>query len=233
MKYDIILFDADGTLFDFARSEREAIIETFCSLGLEPDDEMVDTYSRINDSLWKKLERGEIEKKVLFYHRFELFFEQYGVEADPKRTAEIYMNRLAQKGFLLDGARDLCERLYGKKRLYIVTNGAEFVQRSRYAVSGIGKYFEEAFISDVIGHQKPSLKFFEYVESHIPDYDREKTLIVGDSLSSDMQGGIAAGIDTCWFNPERKTAPDVIAEQLTYVAHDMETVYQIVMGGEE
>ena len=232
MKYEILLFDADGTLFDFLRSEREAIIETFREIGLDPDDEMVETYSRINDSLWKRLERGEIEKHVLFYHRFELFFAQYGVVADPKQTAEIYMHRLAQKGYLLDGARELCERLYGKCRLYIVTNGAEYVQRSRYAVSGIGKYFEEAFISDVIGHQKPSIRFFEYVGSHIPNYDRAKVLIVGDSLSSDMSGGIAAGIDTCWFNPEGKSAPREIAEKLTYVAHDMDAVYRIAMGEE-
>lgn len=232
MKYQFILFDADGTLFDFLRSEKEAIAETFRSLGLAVDDEMIETYSRINDSLWKKLERGEIEKKVLFYHRFELFFAQYGVVADPKETAQVYMHRLAQKGYLLDGARELCERLYGKKKLYIVTNGAEYVQRSRYAVSGIGKYFEEAFISDVIGYQKPSVKFFEHVEKHIPNYERSKALIVGDSLSSDMAGGIAAGIDTCWFNPERKTAPEEMAEKLTFVAHDMDEIYRFIMEDE-
>ena len=113
-----------------------------------------------------------------------------------------------------------------------MTNGAEFVQRNRYAVSGIGKYFEEAFISDVIGHQKPSLKFFEYVEAHIPDYDRASTLIVGDSLSSDMKGGIGAGIDTCWFNPDGKTAPEEMAKKLTFVARDMDEIYRFIMGEE-
>ncbi len=232
MRYDTILFDADETLLDFHRSEREAIDEALRSFEIHGNEEMLLTYSEINQSLWKKLERGEIEKKVLFYRRFELFLERYGIVADPHELAACYMTLLAKKGYLLEGAEALCRRLMGKARLYIVTNGTEFIQRGRYAVSGIEDYFEEVFISDVVGAEKPSVKFFDYVARRIPDFSRERTLIVGDSLTSDMQGGVNFGIDTCWYNPKGKDCSDALAGKLTHVAGSFDEIYDFIVLGE-
>ena len=233
LKYDTILFDADGTLFDFLKSEREAIIETFLSLGITPDDAMVSRYSQINDGLWKMLERGEIEKNVLLYRRFELFFEEYHIEADAQETAKRYMNALSQKCFLLDCAEELCRRLSECFRLYIVTNGVEFIQQTRYERSGLGRYFQDIFISGVIGYEKPSEKYFEYVAKRVPSFDPKRTVIVGDSLTSDMRGGLAAGIDTCWYNPQGKPLPEEMRGKLTFVAHSMDEIYDYVTGGEK
>ncbi len=231
MKYTTILFDADGTLFDFLRAEDEALRETLRIYNIEPDDEKVSVYSAINDSLWKALERGEIEKNVLRYRRFEMFCEKYNFVCDYKKIAETYTSRLATKGCLIDGARELCDSLSGKVKMYIVTNGIDFVQKGRMAVSGMDKYFEEVFISESIGYEKPDVRYFEFVEKGIPNFSKRDALIVGDSLTSDIKGGIAFGIDTCWYNPNKKSTPENM--EITYIADSFDNIYSIITGDGE
>ena len=232
LKYDIVLFDADGTLLDFAKSEREAVMEALSAMDVELVCGMLEEYSRINDSFWKMLERGEIEKKELFYRRFEVFFEKYGIKKDPHKMADTYMRILSEKGYLLDGAFELCKELSGKVRMYIVTNGTEFIQRGRQKRSGISQFFEGVFISDCIGFEKPRIEFFEYVENSIENFSKERTLIVGDSLTSDIAGGINFGIDTCWYDPKGKTAPAEMADKITYIVSDFSEVKNIIMQGD-
>lgn len=231
MKYNTVLFDADGTLFDFHRSEYEALNDALRAFGIMPDDVITQTYSAINDSLWKMLERGEIEKQILLYHRFELLAERFGFSYDAKAMAKEYMDNLSRKGYLIDGAGELCRKLYGRVRMYIVTNGVEYIQKRRYAESGIAVYFSDAFISGVIGSEKPSRDYFDYVASHIPDFDIGKTLIVGDSLTSDIAGGIAYGLDTCWFNPKHKEKPSDM--DITFVTDNYREIYRIITGESE
>lgn len=207
VKYKTILFDADGTLLDFERSEKEALYDAMRMHDIEPSEEKRLIYCEINDSLWKMLERGEIEKQVLLYRRFELFLEAIGLERDGRKMADDYMNSLSTKGYLLDGADALCEYLSKRAKLYIVTNGVEFIQKGRWARCDTRKYFEDFFISGVIGAEKPNPEYFEYVSAHIEGFEKESTLIVGDSLTSDIRGGINYGIDTCWYNPTGKSAP--------------------------
>lgn len=226
MKYDRILFDADGTLLNFLKSEKEAICGAMARFGVILDDEQVRAYSRINDGMWKLLERGEIEKPTLFWRRFEIFCKEYGFDVDPMRLSEIYFDELSQKGYFLDGAEALCESLVGKVRMAIVTNGDRRVQKSRYAICGLSRFMEGHFISDEIGYEKPDPRFFLAVERALPDFDRSRTLIVGDSLTSDIRGGIAFGIDTCWYNPNRKEIPQDM--NVTYVAHSFDEVYRII-----
>ncbi len=227
-KYTTILFDADGTLLDFERSEREAISEAMVRYGIEPTDENVRMYSEINDGLWKQLERGEIEKSELIYRRFELLFERLLVSASAYDMCEDYMSIISTKGYVLEGAEQMCRELFGKFKLYIVTNGAQRVQLGRYAVCRIDRYFDGLFISDVIGHQKPSVKFFEYVAEHIEGFDRSRTLIVGDSLTSDMRGGLNFGIDCCWYNPSGAERPADM--NITYEAKSFAEITDFIMG---
>ena len=228
MRYDIVLFDADGTLLDFHRSEREAVKEALAMSGIDADSEMIQKYSEINDGLWKMLERKEIERSVLLYRRFEIFCEYYGYCADAKKIALDYMNTLATKGYLLDGAEKLLQSLSGKVKMYIVTNGVEFIQRERYARTGIGKFFDGLFISEAIGFNKPDARYFEYVAEHIQGFERSRALVVGDSLTSDIRGGINAGIDTCWYNPDGKANTADVCPDFT--AYDFDSVYNIIAG---
>ncbi len=226
MKYQTILMDADGTLFDFLRGESEAIRDAMTLNGIEPDDEKVATYSRINDSLWKALERGEIEKKVLYYHRFELFAEHYGLTLDPHKMASDYMARLATKGYLYDGAMELCRALSQTADIYIVTNGAAMIQAGRFERSGLLPYLKGVFISDPIGAEKPSTVYFDYVASHIEGFDPRRAVIVGDSLTSDIRGGINYGIDTVWYAPTGKEAP--VDMTITCVARHYDDIYRFI-----
>lgn len=228
MRYDFVLFDADGTLLDFLRSEDEAVREAMEISGIEPTDDKVRLYSTINDGLWKMLERGEIEKKVLLYRRFELLLEQLGVQADAKKMARDYMNILSTKAYVLDGVTEMCEKLLGKVKMYIVTNGVEFIQTGRYARCDIKKYFDGVFISDVVGWEKPAVEYFEYVAERIDGFDKSRAVIVGDSLTSDMQGGINFGIDTCWYNPKGKALPENM--KLTHVTDNFVEMTDFILG---
>ncbi len=227
-KYKTVLFDADGTLLDFARSEQAAFVGAMAMQGYTVGEDEYAAYSEINDSLWKRLEKGEIEKSYLLYRRFEMLCERYGYIADANKISNDYIDVLSTKGYLLSGAYELLQKLYGNVRMYIITNGVEKVQRGRYARTGIENFFEGLFISETIGFYKPDARYFEYVRSHIKDFDAHSTLIVGDSLSSDIKGGNNAALDTCWYNPRRLKQTDVATP--TYTAFDFNEVYRIISG---
>jgi 2-haloacid dehalogenase len=231
VKYKFLLFDADGTLLDFAKSEAEALREMLSNNGIRNDDATVELYSGINDSLWKLLEKGEIDKQTLLVRRFELLLEALSIEGDPVLMAREYEDKLSTKGYVLEGVEEMCQALYGRAKMYIVTNGLEKVQKGRYAVCGIDKYFENAFISDVIGFQKPSVHYFEYVAKNIKDFDKSSTLIIGDSLSSDIKGGLNFGIDTCWYNPKGAKAPEDMG--ITFVAKSFDEVLNFIINNGE
>lgn len=228
MRYDFLLFDADGTLLDFLKSEHEALCDVLKINGIQPTDDKVKLYSGINDSLWKLLERGEIEKKTLLVRRFELLLEALGENADARKMSVDYASKLSEKGYLLEGAEQMCQALYGKARMFIVTNGLEMVQRGRYARCGIDRYFEKIFISDKIGFQKPSVHFFESVAASVEGFEKSRALIIGDSLTSDMRGGLNFGIDTCWYNPDGKQCPSDM--KLTHISNTFEDVIQFILG---
>lgn len=226
MKYTTILFDADDTLFDFGAAEHEAITSVLRGYGLPSGNDVISEYSRINLGFWKMLERGEIKKDELKIRRFEAFCEHFGFRVNATDMAHAYMDALSKQNQLKDGSIEICERLYGKCRLYIITNGIKFIQEGRFSRSPIRKYFENVFISETVGYDKPSVKYFEAVAEAIPDFDKEKTLVVGDSLTSDIKGGINFGLDTCWFNPNGKARPEGM--EITYEIKSLDEIYDIV-----
>lgn len=226
MPYKIALIDADNTLLDFSKSEHHALCDCLTARGLPCHKEITDRYAAINDFYWKQLERGLVTREALRALRFETFFKEFGFDADPVSMADDYMMTLATKSYLMDGALDFCRQLYGKCRLYLITNGNTIVQKGRFDPSPLAPLFEACFISEEMGCAKPEKAYFDKVTASIPDFDPAHTLVIGDSLSSDIQGGINAGLDTCWFNPSRKPRPSDVP--MTYMAHTFDEIKEII-----
>ena len=199
-----VLFDLDDTLLDFHRAEAEAIRHTLKEIGIDPTDENVDSYSKINRSCWAKLETGEYTRDEVLHRRFDMLFDSLGVTGDSHETQKLYEYRLSLGAYYLDGAEELLDALHGKYKLYIVTNGIISVQSRRIKDSGIGKYFEKIFVSEKIGYNKPDKRFFNAAFAEIPNFKHEETVIVGDILTSDILGGKNSGIKTVYFNPNCK-----------------------------
>ena len=227
-KYEFLLLDADETLFDFPRAEREALCDALRTMGISSNDEMISKYSEINDRHWKMLERGEISKSELRIARFAELCRHYSFDVDVSRLAVAYTDALATKGYLFPHALEVCRALAAHCKLYIITNGIASVQRGRLEPSPLRAFIEELFISEEIGAEKPDIAYFNAVAAKIPHFDRKKALVVGDSLSSDMRGGIGAGIDTCWFNPKNKTSPAELP--ITYTIRTLEELIPLVLG---
>ncbi len=230
-KYKWLLFDADNTLLDFSLAEKCALVATLRGAHLPDGDEIVAAYSEINDSMWKMLERGEITKERLRTLRFERFCLHFGFGADPLYLADSYVENLKSNSQLCEGAEELCRSLFGKYKLYIITNGILEVQRARFGGSAICKYFEHTFVSDEIGVEKPSPLFFDAVASAIDGFDCKQALVIGDSLSSDIRGGINYGIDTCWYNPAKKAKPDGM--DITYTVERLRDIETLLEGVDE
>ena len=207
MGYRFALFDADNTLLDFTAAEEHAIKDCLSARGLPTDHVTIALYSSINDGHWKRLEQGLTTRDRLRVDRFADFFLGIGYDGDPMAMANDYMEALSRQTQLMDGALDLIMSLHGHCGLYIVTNGITSVQTRRFGGCPLAKFFDACFISEQMGCAKPEKRFFDQVAAAIPDFTPRNALVIGDSLSSDIRGGINAGLDTCWFNPEGKNAP--------------------------
>lgn len=204
-RYKIILWDVDQTLLDFTKSEDYALRNTFEHFGIQINSETVALYSGINDSYWKRLERGEVTKQEVLLGRFYTLFECLSIDAiDVPDFASAYQKALGSVYFYRDDSYRLCLELKKDYRQYVVTNGVTWTQRNKLRLAGFDKIMDDIFISEEIGSPKPFRDFFEKCFDKIPDFDKEKTIIVGDSLTSDMLGGNRAGISCCWYNPEEK-----------------------------
>ena len=217
-----VLFDLDDTLFDFHKAEKIALTKTLVHFGIDPTEETLALYSTINAAHWKRLELGEISREEVKVGRYRELFKTIGVECDPVKATAYYESMLAIGHYFMPGAPELLEVLYGKYRLYIVSNGTAKVQEGRIGSSGIAKYMDGIFISQVLGANKPDKQFFDICFAEIPDFSLSETVIIGDSLSSDIKGGINAGITTVWFNPkgienDNDIKPDYTIKELSEV----------------
>ena len=207
---EFLFIDLDDTILDFHKAEQVALSKTLETFGLEPNEQVVSRYSQINKSYWERLERKEVTREYLLVHRFADLFTEYGIAVDPVLCARTYEKNLGTGHYFLPGAYEAVEALSKKYKLYLASNGTSHVQAGRIESADIARFFEGIFISQEIGVNKPDVEYFDRCFARIPGFDKEKAMIVGDSLSSDILGGKQAGILTCWVNPTGKTAPDHI-----------------------
>ena len=200
--YDIVLLDADETVYDFKRAEKTAVSRTLSAFGVEPSDGVIGIYSEGNLWCWKALERGDISREELKPLRFRMLFERIGAApVDYEAVNAMYESELSQCGFMLPGATEFVKKLHEEYdvRIYMATNGLTIPQTGRYIRSGIDRYVDGIYISEQVGASKPDPAYFDYIFADLGVTDRSRTIILGDSLTSDMQGGRNAGITTCRY----------------------------------
>lgn len=214
--YTSLFLDLDNTLLDFSAAEAHAVRKVLKLHGLPHDDATVALYSDINRSYWESFERGEIPREAIFEGRFKTLFEKLGAAGDTAKISKDYCLNLSEGYFKVDGADEILTYLKARGyKLYAATNGISLTQYKRIRGSGLDKYFNGIFVSEDTGHQKPEKEYYDYIIEKIPEKNRENILIIGDSQSSDILGGINAGLDACWYNPENHTAKYPSKYQIT------------------
>ena len=223
-----ILWDVDGTLLDFIAAEKAAIKTLFGEFNLgQCSDEMIKRYSEINKTYWQRLERGEITKQEVLVGRFKEFFKAEGIDISVvEEFNSLYQLRLGDTIVYHDDSLEIIKSLQGRVRQYIVSNGTVEAQSKKLRLSGLGELVDGIFLSEHIGVEKPNIEFFDKVLEEIKPAYRSSILIVGDSLTSDIQGGNNAGIVTCWYNPLGDKAPDKY--RIDYEISDLHQIYEII-----
>lgn len=214
MRYDVILMDIDNTLLDFHAGTKESLISLLAGFGLELTKEREARFHVINDKLWTAYEHGEIPKSAIFERRFAEFLGEMGIETDPLEANETYAKGLQQSAVLMPGCMELLNALHGKCRLFAVTNGVVTTQTPRLEKAGFAPYFEQIFISEAMGCKKPETAFFDKCFDAIGPVDKSRCIILGDSLTSDMQGGRNAGIATCYLGSNPDDRCDYVISEL-------------------
>lgn len=208
---EFLFLDLDDTILDFKKAERIAVRQAISEAGVEATEEVCTRYSEINLLHWQMLERGEITREQVLVNRFAALFEELGHSVNPEAVARNYERLLGIGHYYLPGAEETVKQvLFGKYRLFLASNGTARVQHSRLTSADLYPYFEKIFVSEDIGFNKPSREYFDGCFRQIPDFDPARALMVGDSLTSDILGGINADLRTCWVNPRGNKAPDHI-----------------------
>lgn len=210
---EYLFLDLDDTILDFHKAERIALSKTLRDFGLEPRDEVLNLYHIINRQHWERLERGELTREQVLVGRYATLFRELGMQVDAVAVTRAYEKNLGIGHYFLPGAEEAVQHLHKKYRLFLASNGTASVQHSRMTSAGLYPYFEKVFISQDIGHNKPSKEYFDGCIAQIPGFEPGKAMMVGDSLTSDIKGGLNAGMHTCWINPSHQPArADIPAE---------------------
>jgi 2-haloacid dehalogenase len=228
VRYTHLLFDLDHTLLDSHESERLAYAHTMATIGLPDPDAHFDRYVAINQAMWRAVEAGDIEPGQVRHRRFEQFITEVGVDADPNAMADAFVFGLGNFGDLYDGAREVLESLASRTTLAMITNGLSEVQRARIERLGLAPYFHTVIISSEVGVTKPRREIFDLAFVGLGNPAAEATLMIGDSLTSDIAGGRNAGIDTCWYNPRGLPRGD--DEPITHEIRELDGIEAIVTG---
>ena len=229
--YRFLLLDADHTLLDFDYDMYVAFERMYKEAGLQTQKaytkEIHDIYEACNNVWWHRFEQRACTKQALYHGRFQDFLQQTGLSYDPVKLNHLYFKKLAQTGTAYAGAATLMRCLSAHYECDIITNGNASSQPGRLKNSGLAPYYNTIFVSETVGVGKPDRRYFQYVFQQIPDFDPDKALVIGDSLSSDIQGAVNAGIDSLWYNPKRLPRP--LAPACTYEAADYLEILSLLL----
>ena len=219
---EFLFLDLDDTILDFKKAEYIAIGKTIAEFGVEPTEEIRHRYHLINKWHWEQLELGKMTRAQVLENRFRVLFEEQGIQVDAARVARAYEKNLGTGHWFLPGAEEAVDALHKKYRLFLASNGTASVQKGRMTSANLYRFFETVFVSQEIGHNKPAKEYFDACFARIPGFDPEKCIMVGDSLTSDIRGGINAGIRTVWVNPTHAPGrPDIVPD------YEIESISQL------
>lgn len=223
---EFLFLDLDDTILDFHKAERIAISKTIRDFGIEPTGEVLTLYHRINKTHWEMLERGELTRAEVLLNRFAVLFRELGKEADAAACARAYEKNLSVGHYFLPGAEEAVASLSKKYRLFLASNGTASVQKGRLTSANLYRFFEQVFISQELGYNKPSKAYFDACFARIPGFDPEKAVMVGDSLTSDILGGKNAGIATVWVNPGHAPCGGIRPDYEIEALHQLEALLE-------
>ena len=210
-KYKVLIFDADGTLFDFEKSEFSALKKAFLKFNLFFDKNVhLGYYKKLNFEIWSEFEDGKISAEDLKQERFRRYNEQFNLGIDPILFSDAYLEYLSEAAFLLDGAEELLTELSNKFEMILLTNGLTRVQNKRFEKAKMSRFFKKIIISEEVGFKKPQKEIFELALNDIQHNNKNDILMIGDNLRSDILGGINFGVDTCWYNPRNQDGSNEI-----------------------
>lgn len=229
--YNCLLFDVDDTLLDFKAAETESLTQTFENFDIPITTNTFELYQKINSSLWTALEKGELRKDRLVIKRFEQLLKELNLSGSPGQLNEYYLQQLSEKAIPYPEAEMVLKNLSEVATIAIVSNGVEKVQKKRLERSGLLPIIDEIFVSEKMGISKPNRRFFENALQKLGIENKEKVLVVGDSLKADIQGGNSANLATCWYNA--KHLENTTRVQPKYQIHTLSELYKIVMEQEE
>lgn len=219
---EFLFLDLDDTILDFHKAERLAISKTIRSFGVEPTEAVLQRYHVINKWHWEQLEQGKLTRDQVLENRFGMLFEELAVSVDKTACARAYERNLSQGHWFLPGAEEAVDCLSRQYRLFLASNGTASVQQGRMTSANLYRFFEQVFVSQEIGFNKPAKAYFDACFARIPGFDPAKAIIVGDSLTSDILGGMNAGIKTCWVNPAHLPGrPDIVPD------YEIEALHQL------
>lgn len=204
MKYELLLFDADGTLFDYDYAEQFALEETLKEFGVKFNSDLLSNYREVNSKIWLEFEQNLITAADLKVERFRRYFEVISMKGDPQKFSDRYLINLSKSTKLLAEAEDIVKHFYGQKKISLITNGLTSVQKPRFKNSAIYPFINSIIISEELGISKPDAGIFEHAMRESNHIVKKTTIIIGDNLGSDIKGGLLFGIDTCWYNPANK-----------------------------
>lgn len=223
-----VFLDLDDTILDFHKAEHLALSKSLKELGITPRPDILNRYSEINLWHWKQLELGRLTRNEVLIGRYRRLFEEFELDASAEDAQALYEHNLSIGHYFMPGAEELLEKLHGKYRLYIASNGTATVQHSRIKSANLARYFDDIFISQEIGADKPSHEFFERAFEKIPDARKSETVIMGDSLTSDIRGGENFGIETIWFNPKHKENYTLTTENPVHPSYEIDVLSEIL-----
>jgi 2-haloacid dehalogenase len=224
MAYTWLFFDADGTLFDFELAEKLALSSVLLDLGQPLSDETHQNYQRINQELWLAFEEGKVTQAEIKMKRFERWLESLHIQADVEKVSRDYLLYLSQQGPLFENALEIIQALSRKYKMLLLTNGLKEVQRPRFNASVLKPYMQDIIVSGEVGFAKPDPRIFDAAFSVAGNPNKNEVLMIGDSLSADIQGGINYGLDTCWYNPMKGGS----SLPITYTIHDLRQLLEIL-----